>query len=187
MAKEKMKSTLTSYEDVDKQLYELAKLEAFLSEQEADMNRELQEIEKKYLKATRTSIEKKNSIMVNIDLFAQEHKKDFTDKKRTMKLTYGSISFRKGTGAVVLLKKVKDGMKLAAISLQNMFGSRFIRLVPEVNKESLQEAYNNGSIDEIELAAVNLRIEKSEKANVKINWKALEKEGLKLVDVKKAV
>lgn len=184
---DKLNTTLTSYEEVDKQLYELAKIEADLSIYEADKNKELNKVERYYEKLTKAKIEKKNSIVQEIELFALAHKKDFTakGKTRTKKLKYGMLSFRMSPGAVTLIRKIKDGFKKAAQDLKEMYQNKYIRVVPELNKEALLKDYNEGKLDDISLASVNLRIEKEDKFSLSINWKQLEKEGIKAIDLKK--
>lgn len=190
MSKEKLKSTLTDIKSVEAEIYQLAKAEAFLSEQEADYNREALALENKYKNATKSWIEKKNAAIQNLELWAGENKKQFKVTAQggsVLKNTYGQLSFRKSTGKIEMLKKIKNGMKQAAIDLKDMFQNKYVRTVFEVNKEALIEDYRANLISSIELSTVNLRYRDDPEFTVKINWKKLEKEGLKLVEVKKAV
>jgi phage host-nuclease inhibitor protein Gam len=190
MAKQKLKTTLTTVEEVNVQLRELAKMEAFISEQEADLNRELLAVEKKFNNATKVWIEKKNAILQNLELWSDEHKKEFKQSATggsVLNLIYGSLAFRKSTGKIEMLRKVKDGLKAAAKDLKDMFQNKYVREIYEVNKEALLEDYRSGKVGDMELASVNLKINDDTIFTAKINWKKLEKEGLKLVEVKKAV
>lgn len=190
MSKTKLKSTLISVEDANAALRDLAKMESYLSEQEADLNRELLAVEKKFQSATKVWIEKKNAILQNLELYADEHKKEFKQSATggsVLNLIYGSLAFRKSTGKIELLRKVKDGLKAAAKDLKDMFQNKYVREIYEVNKEALLEDYRAGKLGDMELASVNLKINDDTIFTAKINWKKLEKEGLKLVEVKKAV
>lgn len=189
MSKTKLKSTLTSVQEANEQLRELAKIEAKLSRAEADYNRNLLFLEKSFNDQSKNIIEKRNSILQNLELFAEENKKQFKETPQggsVLKLIYGQLSFRKSTGKIELLKKIKNGMKQAALDLKDMFQNKYVRTAYEVNKEALIEDIRSNKISAVELSTVNLRYNDEAEFTAKINWKKLEKEGLKLVDVKKA-
>lgn len=182
MSKLKIETTLNQYKEAEALMLELAKLEASITETEAEMNAELAKVQAKYKKISKEKIEKKNGILANLEQFCDKNKKDFfvKGKPKTLKLNYGSLSFRMGTGAIVLLRKVKDGFKKAAYDLKEMYQNRYVRVVYEVNKERLIDDYNSNKIGDIELASVNLRYDKSDKFNCKLNWKSLEKAGVSI-------
>lgn len=189
MSKQQLKSTLKTTSEAEEKLLFLASVETALIEKEAEMNQRIKDIEKEFDKQTKNLIEKKNAAYQALELFANENKKlmkQTTQGGSNLKLKYGTLSFRKSTGKIELLRKVKYGMKKAADDLFGMFSNRYVRTTYEVNKEALADDYRKCVIGDVELSSVNLKYNDGTDFNIKINWKQLESEGVKKVNVKKA-
>lgn len=178
MTKKKIVTTLKSYEDVNKALFEIGKMDAQLKEVEGTMNKQILEVQNSHNKVINGILEKKISLEANIEAYCKQNKKDFTAKgqTKTKNLHFGIVKFKMNPGAIVLLRTVKNGFKKAAEDLKLLMGNKYIREIPEVNKEKLLQHYREKKIGDMELASVNLRVDQEDKFSYKVNWKKIEEE-----------
>lgn len=135
MAKKK-ESTLTSWEDVNLQLKKLADLEIQKRTLENQETEETNKIKEKFMQQTNSVVDEINSIEKDIILFAEQNRSEFT-KKRTKKLTFGTVSFRS-------TRKISVKNSTSAIaSLKQMNMDEYIRKAESIDKEALLALSDN--------------------------------------------
>ena len=148
MAKKK-ESTLTSWEDVNLQLKKLADLEIQKRTLENQETEETNKIKERFMQQTNAVVDEINAIEKNITLFAEQIRSEFT-KKRTKKLTFGSISFRS-------TRKISVKNAAAAIaSLKQMNMDEYIRATESVDKEALL-ALNDNELAPLSKAGISVK------------------------------
>jgi phage host-nuclease inhibitor protein Gam len=184
----KIKSTITDYVELGRQFNRLAHCQASLLIQEAKMNKEILGVKSKYEKNIKITMEERNGLVNEIKLFCLENKKDFEGEVKSRKFLYGVVGFKVSSkGAIKILKKAKDGFKKAAKDFMELFGTKYVKLVPELEKDKISADYRSGVISDVILASVNLKFNKEPEFFYKFDFKKFEKEtGIK-VPVKKAV
>jgi len=187
MAKTKMKSTIQDYEELDKQFRKLAEVTAKLKIKEAEMNKEILDIQKKYDEKLKVTSELKNGLALNIQLFCEEHYKEF-EVKPSRKYLVGSLGFSKSSkGKIEILKKAKEGFKAAAVAIQSIFDDKYVRMVPELEKDKLAADYRAKIVTDTQLAACNLVYKNEPVFFYKIDFKKVEElTGLKIPAEKNA-
>jgi len=174
----KKQTTIKDYSGLDKKLLRAAEIEAELGTLENDLNMELNVVKEEYQEDADKLNSEMLSIQTDMELFCKDHKKDFTGKGQTKskKLMYGTVKFKMSPGAIILLRQVKNGMKKAGEVLFAMYKKRYVRLVPEVNKEALAADYRTKKIGDLDLASANLRYHKGDVFSYSLNWAKLSKE-----------
>lgn len=183
----KIKSTITDYTELEKRFKRLAELEANLLIHEAWMNKEILAVKTRKGKEIKAITEQRNGLANEIRLFCLENKKDFEGAEKSKKYLYGVVGFRQSSkGAIKILKKVKDGFKQAAKNLMDLYGNKYVKLVPELEKDKISADYRSGVISDTILAAVNLKFIKDPEFFYKIDFKKFEKDTGVKVPVKKA-
>lgn len=135
MAKKK-ESTLTSWEEVNLQLKKLADLEIKKRTLENQETEETNKIKERFMQQTNAVVDEINAIEKNITLFAEQNRSEFT-KKRTKKLTFGTVSFRS-------TRKISVKNSTSAIaSLKQMNMDEYIRKAESIDKEALLALSDN--------------------------------------------
>lgn len=174
MAKSKLKSTIQNFDELEKTFRGLAEVTAKLKIKEAEMNKEILDVQKKYSEKLKVNSELVYGLAQNIRLFCEEHSKEF-EVKPSRKYLVGSLGFSKSSkGKIELLKKVKEGFKAAAIEIQTLFDKKYIREVPELDKDKLAADYRAGQLTDTQLAACNLRFKNPTVFFYKIDFKKVE-------------
>lgn len=173
------KLLISSYEEADKKLLELSRIEAGLAKKEADLNSRIQSLKEKYDAETADVRAQKNLIEQDIQAFCLQNKADFL-KQRTKKLVHGVIGFRTNPPKVNILNR-KFTTKTVLEFLKKLFEDRYVRMKEEIDKESILADYSQGIIDDSKLAGVGLRVDQDETFTYEIDWESLQSEGLKQV------
>lgn len=184
----KIKSTIADYIELEKQFRKLAEHEANILIWEGRMNQEIIGVKAKFGKELKPVTEKRNSVANEIKLFLLQNKKDFEGPVKSKKYLYGTVGFRLSSkGAIKILRKVKNGFKEAAKNLMDLFGTDYVKLVPEIEKDKLSADYRSGKISDVILASVNLKFNKDPEFFYKIDFVSYSKDtGIK-IPKKKAV
>lgn len=172
------KLIINSYEDIEKQLLEYARADAFISKKEAELNAKIQNLKEKFDDETKEVRATKNLIENEIYSFCVQHKADFI-KQRTMQLIYGKIGFRINPPKVNLLNR-KYNIKTAIELIKKIFGEKYIRTKEEIDKEAILSDYAQEVIDDSKLAGVGLRVDKDETFFIEPDWEKLQNEKISL-------
>jgi len=156
MARRKPKDTpaLESLTEVDGTLRELGEIQRDLLIIEAAAQ-ETVDAAKAKAKAEGTAlIAKRKSLEAALEQYAIHHSDNFK-KRRSRKLTFGKIGFRKGTGMFKTLKGWNWTQVLA--DLKRRRRSEFIRTKEETNREALEAAFREKKLTDDQLAAFGLK------------------------------
>lgn len=118
--------------------------------------------------------EEKQRLESEIERFCTENKSALFSDKKSIKLTNGTVSFKKSSDKVVLMKnfsieKVIENLK------KSKYAKLFLRTQPELNKEAVMAAYNvTKSMSKSELNNYGIDIENGID---KFSYKTLEVKG----------
>jgi len=170
MAKTKVQPIIQSYDDLDKQLLELGRVETFIAKKEAEMNTKLQNIKDKYAEETEEARSRKAMIEKEINAFGLLNKGDFLSE-RTKQFIHGSIGFRTNPPKVSQLNKKYS--VATSIELLKKLYNKYTRPKVEIDKEAILADYASKIITDEKLAAAGLRIDQEETFTIEINWDAL--------------
>ncbi len=150
-----VKSTLSSWQDVDGSLKEIAESNAFILERESEMNKKLLEIQNAYEIETREKRDRVLALEKNIELFCIEHRDEFVQSK-TRDLNFGLVSFRLTTPKLSTLKGFTWDTVLALLKKLQM--TTYVRTKEEVDKDKIKAELTEAS----ELAQIGLHIQQTE-------------------------
>lgn len=168
MAKEK-RSSLRSWDDVNQALLEIGQQKVFIGKQEAQLNKDIELLREGCDQKVCEPLKKITALEADIELFCQEHKNEFNSKKKSIKLMHGMVGFRNVKPKVSLLSK-KFKWEYAVDGLKKLFGKKYLRSVPEINKTLILENYSCKKISDEKLAEAGLRIEQGENFYYDIYW-----------------
>lgn len=157
-----------SWEEVEKLLLEYAKLESFLTETEADLNRKLQSVRIEFAKVTANQAARYNQIQNDIQQFALSQKHEF-EKSRSKEFPYAKIGFRYGKQQVATLNR-KYNWDIVTKLVKQVFGKAYIRLKEELNKEQILADYTEEKITDKDVAACGMKIEQKENFYIELKW-----------------
>lgn len=163
-----------SWEEVEKLLLEYAKLESFLTETEADLNRKLQSVRDEYAKITANQAARYNQIKTDIQQYALSQKHEF-DKSRSREFPYAKLGFRYGKHKVSLLNR-KYNWDIVIELVKKLFGSDYIRQKEELNKEQILSNYAEQKLTDQQIAGCGIKIEQDETFFIDLKWDQLSKE-----------
>lgn len=155
-----MKINIKSWDDVGKYLIELASAESTFAKKEAQMNEKIAKIKEQFESDTLELRANIDTLRANIEMFALKNKSEF-DNVRTKSFTGGTVGFRTHPPKIVQLSK-KYSVKTSVELLKKLFGDIYIRLKEEINKDQLLVDLAQNKINDTNLAAVGLRVEKDE-------------------------
>lgn len=161
-------TTYKSFDEINKALFELAKLKSRVLEKEAIMNNKINAIKDKYDSDTLKSRERIQIYETSISEFCKANKNKF-DKTRTKKLLFGSIGFRTGTPKVKLLNRKYNWKTVLELS-KTIFRGKYTRTVEEVNKIKILSDYAAGILIDEKIAAAGMTIDQGETIKIEINW-----------------
>ena len=183
MAKRR-KSPVTVVPTRDEAMDEMAKYAKLFIEQkglEAKMNAELQAVNDKY----KTDIDHLQLDMdghfAKIKLYAEEHKPDFEEKRRSQNWTHGMVGFRTGTPKVAIEKGFEiDGecvnlKNIVGIMTANSLDGYLVRKAPSLNKQKIIETFKGEDQEKIEdLKVCGLRVVQDETFFIDVEYKEIE-------------
>jgi hypothetical protein len=72
------------------------------------------------------------------------------------------------------LKKAKDAFRNAAVAIQSIFDMKYVRMVPELEKDKLAADYRSKLVTDTQLAACNLVYKDDRVFFYKIDFKKVE-------------
>ena len=98
------KSTLKSWSEVDTLLKSIAVIESKRNRDEASMNEDILKVQQRYQPGLDKLSAEKIGYERDIQLYCEANKEEFEGSSRSKNLNYGTIGFRKGTGALKTLK-----------------------------------------------------------------------------------
>jgi len=174
MAKKKSPITglpIKSWDDVQSQLLEYAKLESFLAESEADLNAELQSVRDKYAKITGTQSARYNQIKGDIQAYCLTQKSEF-EAQRSKDFPYAKLGFRYGKHKVSLLNR-KYNWDIVIELVKKLFGGTYIRQKEELSKEAILSSYAEGKLTDQQVAGLGVKIEQEESFFIDLKWDEL--------------
>jgi len=154
---------VTSWEEADQSLKEIAVLTAEIEQKTAAYNAEEQ---KQRMKELTTPLEKKyakiKALEAGLLQFSLMNRADF-GKLKSKELKHGTVMFRLGTHKVLQIKKFTVDVIIELIKKTN-WKSDFLRTKVEINKESIIAAYraDKNPITDEELKGIGLQIVQDE-------------------------
>lgn len=157
-----------TFEDINRALFELAKLKSKVTEKEAKMNNKINAIKEKFDADTLEDREKIKAYEVGIQEFCKLNKNEF-DKTRVKKLTFGSVGYRTGTPKVRLLNR-KYNWKTVLELVSTVLKGKYIRTKKEVDKEKILSDYSQGILTDEKVAAAGMAVDQGEIIKIDIDW-----------------
>jgi phage host-nuclease inhibitor protein Gam len=164
-------TSIQSFDDVNDHLKQIAEHETFLTQQEAYMNEEMNDVRAKYEEKTKAAKMQKLALEQEIEGFCKVNKSKF-DSVRSKILTFGKVFFRTATPKVSQLNK-KYSVDTSIELVKKLLPAKFLRVKTELNKEEFLTALAAKEIDDQQLAAVGLRVDQSDNFGYEINWEAI--------------
>lgn len=157
MAKTKttQRSTLTTWQDVDNSLREIAEASTTVKKSEAEMNRLTLEIQNRFEQETRETRDKIIAHEKQIELFCIEHRDEFVASK-TKELNFGLVSFRMSPPKLTLLRGFTWESVLGLLKKLDML--QFVRTKEEVDRDAIKEQLSEAN----ELAQIGLHLDQKE-------------------------
>ncbi len=132
---------IQSIDDADKVLLELRNYEAQLERIDADAEREIAKIKEKASAQGKTIRERIKELTATLKAFADFHKKDLFQTRKSIERPFGIFGYRKNPDKISISKDTLQRLK-------DLGRMDCIRIKESVNKEALREFSNE------ELAAV---------------------------------
>jgi phage host-nuclease inhibitor protein Gam len=164
MAKQKTatKSNLTSFTDVDNNLRLIALNQSFTKKKEAEMNKQMLEIQKRFEEDTREAREQVMAMEKDIELYCNEHRDEFVESK-TITLNFGIVSFRLTPPKLTTLRGFTWDTVLALMKKLKL--TDYIKISEGVDKEKLKTEITDAK----DLATIGLQLAQSEQFYYEVN------------------
>ena len=125
-------AALTSWEDVDDRLKEIASLQAEVEAEEAELTERIARLKDEYIGRVKRKKEEIERKTLEIRAFAEAHRGDFDGKSK--KLNHGVVGWRKSTKLII--RRVADTLA----RLKDLGLEEYIRIKESVDKAALKEA-----------------------------------------------
>lgn len=167
------KTTIVSYEELDRKLLEIGRYDSLIKKSEARMNQLIQNIKEKHEQDTADARAQKSLLEQEVESFCLANKADFNNQ-RTKTFVHGKVSFRTNPPKVVQLNK-KFTIKTSLEFLKKLFPS-YVRSKEEIDKEKILSDYAAGTIKDDNLAGVGLRVDQDETLTIEPDWEELKSE-----------
>ena len=161
MAKEKKALfVVNSVETLNEALSKYRAVEARLNAEDASLSADIAQITSERSKVMENDKKEKEYLAQIIEDYCTENKATlFTGDKKTLKLTNGTVSFKKKSDKIVEQLGVTIDGVIERIK-KSKFGLLLLREKKELNKNALNEAvFNTKQISVTELSALGLKIE----------------------------
>ncbi len=166
-----IKTACKSFEEVDRQLLELGRIESFIAKKEAEMNLKIQQTKERYEEETKDVRQAKVEIEKDIESFCVLNKAEFI-KHRTKSLANGVIGFRTNPPKVSLLNR-KYNLNTVVELVKRIFPGKYIRTKEELNKDEILLDMASEKLNDEKLAGIGLKIDQDETVVIDINWEEL--------------
>lgn len=164
---------ITSFDQLDQKILELASCEGVIKEEEARMNQQMQELRDRFETKTAEARAKKEYLEKQITSFCLLNKSDF-EKSRSKELVHGIVGFRFNPPKVVLLNR-KYNINTAVELLKRLFKDLYIRKKEEINKEAILADYADKKLTDESLAGAGLKVDQAEEFFYDIKWDSLDR------------
>lgn len=147
-----------------------------MKEQEANLNRKLQDVRDAFDSSTKSAREEKLSLEQDIELFCIENKDQF-EKLKSKDYAHGKIGFRFGKPKLALLNR-KYNWDTVVELVKKIIGVKYLRPKVELNKEQMlaDASGDNRTLTDEQLAAVGTKIDQEERFYYEIKWEEFEKQ-----------
>lgn len=163
---------INTYDEADRALLELGKIDAALTEKESALNAEIQSLRERYELQTAELRQCKAMLESTLEKFVLSNKNEF-ESTRSRELMHGIIGLRWSPPKIAILNR-KYNLKTALELLKKVkWGKQYIRTKEEVDKDALLAARAANDIDDSKLAAVGLKIDSTENFYYQINWDSI--------------
>jgi phage host-nuclease inhibitor protein Gam len=164
---------ISSFVDVGKALFEMAKAQIKIKAAEAEMNDEINAIKKKYDTRTAAARELVTVLSGDIETYCKLNKAEF-EKTRSKEFSAGTIGFRNTPPKVVAFAKKFT----IAVILGNLKNQRpeYVRTKEEIDKESILGAYAAKNIDDEQLKALGLKVDNDDQFFINLKEELLTNE-----------
>lgn len=163
---------VSSFEQLDQKLLELASCESVIKEEEAKMNQQMQELRDRFETKTAEARAKKEYLEKQISTFCVQQKHEF-EKTRSKDLVHGTVGFRYNPPKVVLLNR-KYNINTAIELLKRLFADLYVRRKEEINKEAILADYAGKKVNDEQLAGAGLKVDQGEEFFYDIKWDSLD-------------
>ena len=156
------KSNLTSFTDVDNNLRLIALNQSFTKKKEAEMNKQMLDIQKRFEEDTREAREQVMAMEKDIELYCNEHRDEFVDSK-TINLNFGIVSFRLTPPKLTTLRGFTWDTVLALMKKLKL--NEYVKISEGVDKEKLKAEITDAK----DLATIGLQLAQSEQFYYEVN------------------
>lgn len=178
MAEEKQVLANVSVATVDRELRKIGETELEIGRLEADMTAQVDQIKKEFEVKLRPQRQTLDMLRQRLEETCRQAREDlFAEGSKTLKLAFGSVSFRALPGTV----KVKEGTDEEAVirKLAKMFPDHYyVRVKESVDRDGLRRAAERGDVTAKQLAQAGLEWEApGEKFVAKADREAAENAG----------
>lgn len=163
---------LKSFEEVDQALLTLGQKESFIQHAESVLNDTIQQLRDEFEKKTSDARALKAKLESDIEAFCIEHKEQF-EKKRSMDLVHGTVSFRTSPPKVAQLNRKYSWSTILELAKKFSWSRSYLRIKEEVDKEAILTDAASKHITDEKLAAIGLKIDQKEDFNIDIKWDSL--------------
>jgi phage host-nuclease inhibitor protein Gam len=161
-----------SFEEADNFLLELGELTADVAEEEAEMNRSMQEARDKFATRTETKLMRKAQIEKTLEHYCIRNKVEF-EKTRKKELTHGTLGFQTNPPKVVMLNRKYNESTVIEL-LKKLRLGRFVRSKDTLDKELVITTYLGKEINDEKLAGAGLRIDQGETFICEPKWEEIQ-------------
>ncbi len=98
-----------------------------------------------------------------LEMYAEKHREEVFGKKKSVKLTHGTLSWRLGTKKVLQRKRFTTAKTLELIGqLPKKLAERYTKVAMSVKKAAIIEDYNNDQIDDETLQKIGVEVVQEE-------------------------
>lgn len=155
---------LSSWQEVDRTLREIAKLDAQIVDKETKYNAQIQDLRDRAETEIQPLQQAKARLERDIQEFCEFHREDFTQKSKA--LNFGIVGFRIST---VLTTLARWTWKKVLEKLQDAGKVEFIRIKKSVDKEAIRQAGLNNE----ELRMYGMKLEQKESFWYEVNYEKI--------------
>jgi len=173
MSPKKPSINLHSFDEVDRALLELGRAKAIVQHEEAILNNQIQNFRDAFDQRTSDARKQSTSLETEIENFCIENKFEF-EKKRSVELVHGTVSFRTAKPHVAQLNRKYSWETILELIKKFSWSKKYIRIKEEPDKEAILADHAADVIDDLKLAAIGVKIDQREDFNIDIKWDTLE-------------
>jgi phage host-nuclease inhibitor protein Gam len=172
MAKKKSTTMMLSFDHVDQALLTLGQKEAFLKHEDAVLNDAMQRLRDESEKKTQEARATKAKLEQDIEIFCVENKFEF-EKKRSIELAHGTVSFRTAKPHVAQLNRKYSWLTILELVKKFSWSRQYLRVKEEVDKEAILADSASGNVTDEKLAAIGVKIDQREDFSIDIRWETI--------------